>query len=91
MSASPRTLAFSEVSNSAIAEMVRAVAAAKPDAITIFCTNVRGAPLAEALEAETGIPIYDTVATAVWKGLTVANVDPRRVVGWGRVFREVAV
>ena len=31
--------------------MTREVAAAKPDAIAIVCTNMRGAPLAEELEA----------------------------------------
>ena len=41
--------------------MTRDVAAAKPDAIAIICTNMRGAPLAEELEAAHGIPIYDTV------------------------------
>ena len=37
-----------------------------------------------------GIPIYDTVSTAVWKSLKVAGVDPRAVTGWGRLFQEVA-
>jgi maleate isomerase len=41
------------------------------------------------LEEELGIPIYDTVAAAVWKSLALANVPPRRVRGWGRLF-EVA-
>jgi maleate isomerase len=43
----------------------------------------------EALEAETGIPIYDTVATGVWKGMRLAGADPTRITGWGRLFREV--
>lgn len=80
---------FSEYSGETIAGLVREVAAAKPQAISIFCTNMRGAPLAEALERETGIPIYDTVATAIWGSLRLAGVDPRRVQGWGRLFREV--
>jgi hypothetical protein len=54
--------------------------------ITVFCTNFRGTRLAESLEAELGIPIYDTVATGVWAGLRLARVDPRRVTGWGSVF-----
>ena len=52
-----------------------------PQAITIFCTNLRGAPLVESLEAELGIPVYDTIATVVWKSLRMAGVDPRRVEG----------
>ena len=77
---------FSEVSEATIAEMCREVAAGGVDAITIFCTNLHGAPIVPALEAELGVPIYDTVATAVWKSLKVAGVDPRHVRGWGRLF-----
>jgi maleate isomerase len=43
----------------------------------------------EALEAETGIPIYDTVATGVWKGMKLVGADPRRIKHWGRLFEEV--
>jgi maleate isomerase len=43
----------------------------------------------EAMEAETGIRVYDTVATAVWKGMRLACVDPSRIGGWGRLFSEV--
>jgi len=81
---------FSEVTEAELADMTRAVAAEKPDAITIFCTNMRGAPIVAALEAELGIPIYDTVSTAVWKSMRLAGADPRRVKGWGRLFTEVA-
>ena len=81
---------FSEVGADEIRSMVREAAEARPDAITIFCTNLRGAPLVEELEAETGIPIYDTIATVTWKSLKLAGADPRRITGWGRLFREVA-
>jgi len=80
---------FSEVSAGTIADMVRAVAKEKPQAITIFCTNVAGAPLVDALEHDTGIPIYDTVATALWDSLRLAGSDPALVKGWGRLFGEV--
>jgi len=81
---------FSEVSADEIRRMVREVVVERPQAITIFCTGLRGAPLVEELEAETGIPIYDTIATAVWNSLKLAGADPKRVRGWGRLFREVA-
>ena len=81
---------FSEVSADEIRRMVREVAVERPQAITIFCTGLRGAPLVQELEAETGIPIYDTIATAVWNSLKLAGADPKRVRGWGRLFREVA-
>jgi maleate isomerase len=78
--------AFSEISAETLTEMVRAVAADKPDAIGVICTNLRAAPLVPALERETGIPIYDTIATAVWKSLKLAGIDPALVTDWGRVF-----
>ena len=52
----------------------------------ILCTNLRGGPLVAELEAETGIPIHDSVATVVWQALRLARADPRRVRGWGRLF-----
>jgi maleate isomerase len=69
--------------------MIREVAHARPDAITVFCTNLRDAAVVEAMEAETSIRVYDTVATAVWKGMRLACVDPSRIGGWGRLFSEV--
>jgi maleate isomerase len=77
---------FSEVTGDQMRAMTAAVAAAKPDAIAIVCTNMRGALLAAELEAAHGIPIYDTVATTVWKSLKIAGVDPARVWGWGGLF-----
>ena len=77
---------FSEVTDDQMRVMTRDVAAAKPDAIAIVCTNMRGAPLAEELERAHGIPVYDTVSTTVWKSLKVAGVDTARVQGWGRIF-----
>lgn len=80
---------FSEYTEERIAEMIRTVAKAKPQAISVFCTNMRGALLAERMEKELGIPIYDTVATSVWKSMRMAGADPKRVKGWGRLFTEV--
>jgi maleate isomerase len=78
--------AFSEVAAETLTTMIRTVAAAKPDAVGVICTNLRAAPLVAALERETGIPIYDTIATVVWKSLKLAGIDPARVTGWGRIF-----
>src|ERR1044072_811354 len=79
-------LSFSTVTPDPMRVMARDVAAAKPDAIAIICTNMRGAPLAEELEAAHGVPIYDTVSTTVWKSLQIAGVDATRVKGWGKLF-----
>ncbi len=79
---------FAEVSEDAIARLVRAVAGEGCDAVVILCTNMRGAALAERLERELGIPVYDSIAATLWKSLDVAGVDPSRVKGWGSVFRD---
>jgi maleate isomerase len=77
---------FAEVPESDVADMTRAVASGGCDAIAIVCTNMRGASLAESLEAELGVPIYDSIATTVWKSLLVAGARPERVRGWGGLF-----
>jgi maleate isomerase len=79
---------FSEVTPEQITGMAREVATARPQCITTFCTNLRAAHLAPALEAELGIPVYDTVSTAVWKSLRLCGVDTARVQGWGSLFNE---
>ena len=81
---------FSTVTAAQLTGMIREVAKSKPDAITTFCTGLRAAPLVEGLERELGIPIYDTIATVLWKSLKLAGADPKRVKAWGRLFREVA-
>lgn len=81
---------FAEVTEAQILQMARDVAAHAPDAMTVMCTNLKGAQLAQRIEAETGIPLYDSVATVVWKSLQMAGVDVRAVKGWGRLFQELA-
>ena len=79
---------FSRHSEEAIVDMIREVAKSKPDAITVFCTNLRGAPVVASLERELRIPIYDTVATGIWSGMQLAGDDPTRIHGWGSLFDE---
>lgn len=79
---------FSEVTETQLSTMIREVAAAGPDCITTFCTNLRAAHLVPALEAELGLPLYDTVATGVWKALRLCGIDTRLLAHWGRLFSE---
>ena len=81
---------FSEVTESEISRLVREVARTRPTAITTFCTNLKAAHLVPRLEEETGIRIFDTVSTVIWKQLRMAGVDPRQVRGWGRLFQELS-
>jgi maleate isomerase len=80
---------FCEVTAAQIKDMAREVAKSRPDAITIFCTNLRGAPLVAELEAELGIPVYDTIATVIWKSLRMLGADTRRITRWGRLFQTL--
>jgi maleate isomerase len=79
---------FSEVTAKQLTAMIYKVAAARPEAIITFCTNLRAAPLVNDLEQSLSIPIYDTISAVVWKSLKIAGVDPADVKGWGRLFTE---
>ena len=78
--------AFAEVSERDIVDMARAVGQAGVDAVAIVCTNMRGAGLAEELEAELGVPVYNSIATTLWKSLLLAGVAPAEIRGWGSLF-----
>jgi len=81
---------FADYNASHVANLIRDVAAARPDAVAIICTNFRGAPLAELLEAELGVPILDSVAITAAFCLQQAGLDASRVTGWGNIFRRMA-
>lgn len=78
--------AFSDITEEQILAMCRQVATARPEAIVIMCTNMRGARLAPIVEAEFGIPLLDSTSAVVWKALKLLGADGRRVEGWGRLF-----
>jgi maleate isomerase len=80
---------FAEFSPDLVADMVRDVARAKPDAIAILCTNFRGATVAAALEAELGIPVIDSVSITAAQTLREVGIDPSRVTGWGSIFSSL--
>lgn len=77
---------FSLASADVLSAMVGDVAAARPDAMTVLCTNLRGAPLAPAWEAAMGIPILDSVSVALWDSLRLAGVNPAGLRRHGLVF-----
>lgn len=77
---------FAEIAEDTVAKMCRRVAAARPDAIAIVCTNMRGARRAAALEAELGIPILDSVAVTLWGCLRHAGVATEQLAQFGRLF-----
>jgi maleate isomerase len=77
---------FSTIESSTIAAMLDEVAASRPQAVVILCTNMDGASLAEDFERRTGVLLLDSIAFAAWGSLRAAGVDTRRVQGWGRLF-----
>lgn len=77
---------FALVEPTTLLGSMRELAAARPQAFTTFCTNLRAAPLAAQVEHELGIPLLDTVSTTVWGMLRAAGADPARIRGWGRLF-----
>ncbi len=85
----PGNYSFARYEEPEIAAMIRDVARARPDAITTLCTNMRAPGIVAAMEAETGIPILDSIAAVVWKSLLLAGVDPSRVHGWGGLFQRL--
>lgn len=81
--------AFSEVPVEQLEAMTRDVARAMPDAIAIICTNLWATPSVAKLEEESGVAIYESIATVVWKCLKLAGVDTKRVTRWGSLFQEL--
>jgi maleate isomerase len=79
-------LSFASIPPATIEEMVRSVARSQPEAIVAWCTNFPAAPAVPGLEAELGIPIYDSTLLPVWKALRLCGVDARRGRRWGRLF-----
>lgn len=82
-------LSYASIALEHIASMAREVARAKPHAILCLCTNFPAAVMAATLEAELGIPVYDSTALGVWHALNVARVDTEGAArDWGSLFRE---
>jgi len=77
---------FALVEPAQLRTLMHEVAAAKPQAIVTYCTNLRAADLAESVEAELGIPLLDTVSTTVWGALRAVGADPSQVKGWGQLY-----
>ena len=77
---------FALVEPERLKALIREVAAARPQAVATYCTNLRAAHLAVEMEAELDIPLLDTVSTTVWGQLRAAGADPAQVRGWGQLF-----
>lgn len=81
---------FSEVSEDAIERMCEEVAEAKPDAIAIVCTNMRGPFAAAKLERRLGIPVLDSVSFTLWGCLRETGVPMDALREYGSMFSRDA-
>ncbi|MEJ8858498.1 Asp/Glu/hydantoin racemase [Variovorax robiniae] len=81
-------ISFASIPADAIAGMVREAAAHKPDAVLTLCTNFPAATVIPAIEAETGIPMFDSVSIGVWHALRMAGIDTSPARAWGQVFAQ---
>ena len=82
-------LSYASIALEQIATMARGVAAARPQAIVCLCTNFPAAVMAATLEAELGLPVYDSTALGIWHALKLAGVDTRAATpAWGSLFGE---
>jgi maleate isomerase len=80
---------FATVDEGMVERLCREVITEGCDGVAVVCTNMRGALVAEALERELGVPIYDSIAVTLWKCLAEAGVPPSRIAAAGRLFREL--
>jgi maleate isomerase len=72
-----------EISASAISCVAAcAETSAGADALIIYGTNTRGAPVARMLEKKLGIPVYDSVAWGVFGALLQVHADIRPLTRW---------
>jgi maleate isomerase len=79
--------AFGLVEPERLRALIGEVAQARPQAITVLCTNLRAAHLATEVERSLAIPLLDSVSTTVWGMLRAAGADPSQVTGWGGLFQ----
>jgi maleate isomerase len=68
-----------------VRDLLREADAPAAECLMLICTGVAGAQLVAEMEHELGKPIFDSVAVALWKGLTMTGLEPR-LEGWGSLL-----
>lgn len=82
---------FAEVPEAEVAGLIEAVVREGCDAVAVLCTNMRGAGVADRLEQQLGVPVFDSIAVTLWACLIAVGMDPRRIEGWGSLFTTPAL
>lgn len=78
--------AMAAVAPEDIAARLGELAGHRPDALLVYGTNTRGAPIGLAVERATGIPVIDSVLAGLWGGMMAAGVAPAACAAWGRAY-----
>ncbi|MGG1658488.1 maleate cis-trans isomerase family protein [Brevibacillus sp. NRS-1366] len=78
---------FSQVSHERIENMIKSVAESPADGLSIVCTNFPAINKVEYYEQNYNQTMYDTIAVLIWQCLKMVDVDPKKVKGWGKLFR----
>jgi maleate isomerase len=79
---------FADIPGARVERMCRDVADAGVEAVAIICTNMRGPFVAPRVEAEYGIPVFDSISVTLWGALRLAGMDPTPLSGFGRIFER---
>lgn len=80
-----RNFDFGQVPEQRLSQCARLAAREPAQAICFVCTNLASARLAPQLEADTGIPVLDSVTATLWHALRLAGRE-QAVAGWGRLL-----
>jgi len=78
--------AFGTIGAATVREMCREVAAEGAEAVAVVCTNMRGPLVAQAVEDEYDIVVFDSIAVTLWTALRKLGVDTRPLAPFGRLF-----
>ncbi|KAK1458226.1 ABC transporter [Colletotrichum melonis] len=79
---------FGRVDETTLDGLVSAVATQRPEAMAIFCTNLRAAQRVAFWEDRHDILILDTVITVIWDMLRESKVDMKPLGDWGKLFSK---
>ena len=79
---------ISQVTTGEIKSMADQVMAQQPEALVMLCTNMKGPCVVADLERQYGIPVLDSICTAVWKSLLLAEIDTTALRNWGKIFNS---
>lgn len=78
--------AFGTIGAATVRGMCREVAAEGVEAVAVVCTNMRGPLVAQAVEDESGVPVFDSIAVTLWTALRKLGIDTRPLAPFGRLF-----